>query len=54
MKILLTGATGNVGSHTLPQLVQRGHTVRCLTRLSSANRRFAAALPAGPRSPGAT
>ena len=47
MKVLLTGATGNVGSHTLPQLVQRGHTVRCLNRLSSANRRFAAALPAG-------
>jgi nucleoside-diphosphate-sugar epimerase len=47
MKVLLTGATGNVGSHTLPQLVKRGHTVRCLTRLSSANRRFAAALPAG-------
>ena len=47
MKILLTGATGNVGSHTLPQLVKRGHTVRCLIRLSSANRKFAAALPAG-------
>ena len=47
MKLLLTGATGNVGSHTVPQLVARGHTVRCLTRLSSANRRFAAGLPAG-------
>ncbi len=28
MKILLTGASGNVGSHTLPQLVRRGHDVR--------------------------
>jgi nucleoside-diphosphate-sugar epimerase len=47
VKILLTGATGNVGSHTLPQLVKRGHTVRCLVRLSSANRRFASSVPAG-------
>src|SRR5690349_780235 len=41
MKILLTGATGNVGSHTLPELVGRGHEVRCLLRLSTANRCFA-------------
>ncbi len=41
MKILLTGATGNVGSHTLPELVRQGHQVRCLTRLSGANRRWA-------------
>ena len=30
MKILLTGATGNVGGHVLPLLLERGHTVRCL------------------------
>jgi UDP-glucose 4-epimerase len=47
MKILLTGATGNVGSHTLPELVGRGHEVRCLLRLSNANRRFASARGAG-------
>ncbi len=28
MRILLTGATGNVGSHVLPELVRRGHSVR--------------------------
>ena len=25
MTILLTGAFGNVGSHTLPELLRRGH-----------------------------
>lgn len=30
MKVLLTGATGNVGSHTLPELLRQGHEVRCL------------------------
>ena len=38
MRTLLTGAFGNVGSHTLPELLRRGHTVRCLSRLTSANR----------------
>jgi len=38
MRILLTGAFGNVGSHTLPELLRRGHTVRCLSRLTTANR----------------
>ncbi|HEU5472637.1 MAG TPA: NAD(P)-dependent oxidoreductase [Actinophytocola sp.] len=28
MRILLTGSTGNVGSHVLPALRQRGHAVR--------------------------
>jgi nucleoside-diphosphate-sugar epimerase len=41
MQVLVTGATGNVGSHTVPELVRRGHRVRCLTRLSTANRRWA-------------
>ncbi len=41
MTILLTGATGNVGSHTLPELLRRGHDVRCLNRLTTANRRAA-------------
>lgn len=30
MKILLTGATGNVGGHVLPLLLERGHDIRCL------------------------
>jgi len=29
MKILLTGAFGNIGAHTLEELLQRGHRVRC-------------------------
>jgi nucleoside-diphosphate-sugar epimerase len=41
MKILLTGASGNIGSHTLPHLVRRGHEVRCFARLSTVNRRLA-------------
>lgn len=28
MLILLTGASGNVGSHVLPELIRRGHSVR--------------------------
>ncbi|HNO94569.1 MAG TPA: NAD(P)-dependent oxidoreductase [Anaerolineales bacterium] len=30
MNILLTGATGNLGGHVLPLLLERGHNVRCL------------------------
>jgi nucleoside-diphosphate-sugar epimerase len=47
MKILLTGGSGNIGSHTLPQLVQRGHLVRWFARLTTANRRKAREVPAG-------
>src|SRR5690348_6607325 len=35
MKILLTGATGFVGSHTADRLLHCGHSVRALTRSSS-------------------
>ncbi len=47
MRILLTGAFGNVGSHTLPELLRRGHQVRCVARLTTVNRRKARELPAG-------
>src|SRR5689334_5845873 len=47
MKVLLTGGAGNIGSHTLPQLVARGHTVRWFERLTTAGRRMARDLPPG-------
>ena len=42
MRILLTGAFGNIGAHTLPQLLADGHTVRCFDVVSATNRRLAA------------
>ncbi|MBB3101009.1 nucleoside-diphosphate-sugar epimerase [Actinoplanes campanulatus] len=47
MRILLTGGAGNIGSHTLPELVARGHTVRSFERLTKAGRRTARSLPPG-------
>ena len=38
MTVLVTGAFGNVGSHTLPELRRRGVAVRCLARLTTAHR----------------
>ena len=32
MKILMTGSTGYVGAHLLPQLLERGHDVLALVR----------------------
>jgi dihydroflavonol-4-reductase len=32
MKIFITGATGFIGSHLVPRLIQEGHEVRCLVR----------------------
>ncbi|MFM8426351.1 MAG: NAD-dependent epimerase/dehydratase family protein [Chloroflexota bacterium] len=40
MKILLTGATGNVGGHVLPLLLKRGHHVRCLVFDSNNERKI--------------
>jgi nucleoside-diphosphate-sugar epimerase len=43
MKILLTGATGFLGSHIAEKLTQQGHTVRCLIR-PTANQQFLRSL----------
>src|SRR5690242_11324822 len=44
MKVLLTGATGNIGSSTLLELLKQGHQVRCLFTPRKANRRKARQL----------
>jgi len=41
MKVLLTGAFGNVGISALEELVKRGHTVRCFDLKTKANERKA-------------
>ncbi|GAA1027071.1 NAD(P)-dependent oxidoreductase [Virgisporangium ochraceum] len=45
MRLMLTGATGNVGSRTLPALLAAGHDVRCLIPDTPAQRRAARRLP---------
>jgi uncharacterized protein YbjT (DUF2867 family) len=37
MKVFLTGATGFIGSYILRQLIEDGHSVRCLVRDESAH-----------------
>jgi UDP-glucose 4-epimerase len=41
MKVLLTGAFGNIGQHTINELLKKGHQVRCLDLDTKANRRTA-------------
>ena len=41
MKVLLTGAFGNVGTSTLKELLSQGHAVRCFDIPSKANLRAA-------------
>ncbi len=61
MRILLTGAFGNIGMSTLQELLRQGHQVRCFVPRHKANertaRRFAGKIeliqgdirrPAGP------
>lgn len=40
MRVLLTGATGNLGDQTLRELARQGHTVRCLVRDPRAGHRL--------------
>jgi nucleoside-diphosphate-sugar epimerase len=44
VRLLLTGVTGNVGSHTLPALLDAGHEVRCLVQDTPRQRRAARRL----------
>lgn len=44
MKILLTGAFGNIGANVLPELLARGHSVRCFDVPSKANQQRASRL----------
>ncbi len=41
MRVLLTGAFGNIGLHTLRELLAQGHTVRCFDVPSKENQRRA-------------
>ena len=41
MDVLLTGAFGNIGGHTLAALLEAGHHVRCFDITTKANRRAA-------------
>ncbi len=41
MKVLLTGAFGNIGISTLEELLRQGHAVRCFDLRTSANERTA-------------
>jgi nucleoside-diphosphate-sugar epimerase len=47
MNILLTGAFGNVGSNTIPELLKRGHSVRAFDVRSQRNERTAERLTKG-------
>ena len=42
MKVLLTGAFGNVGTYCLQELIRQQHQVRCLHRKSKRAEKIAA------------
>jgi uncharacterized protein YbjT (DUF2867 family) len=43
--IFITGATGYIGSHLIPELLRRGHTVRALVRNGSEKKLAKGAMP---------
>ena len=43
--VFITGATGYIGSHLVPELLRRGHTVRALVRNGSEKKLAAGATP---------
>ncbi len=45
MNVFLTGATGYIGRHLIPELLRRGHTVRALVRPASAGQLVEGAEP---------
>ena len=47
MKVLLTGAFGNIGSHTAPELTRQGHVVRLLSLDTPERRGRGRVLPRG-------
>lgn len=47
MKVLLTGAFGNIGSATIEEALRRGHTVRCFDLQNKVNERAASRLGRG-------
>jgi UDP-glucose 4-epimerase len=46
MKVLLTGAFGNIGTSALEELLKRGHQVTCFDMKTKANEKAAQSLPA--------
>ncbi|HSG16233.1 MAG TPA: NAD(P)-dependent oxidoreductase [Anaerolineae bacterium] len=54
MKVLLTGAFGNIGTSALEELIERGHQVRCFDVKTAANRRAARKILATRKIPGQT
>jgi uncharacterized protein YbjT (DUF2867 family) len=44
MNVFMTGATGYIGSHLIPELLRRGHTVRALVRSGSERKLAAGAI----------
>jgi uncharacterized protein YbjT (DUF2867 family) len=51
MNVFIAGATGYIGRHLVPELLQRGHTVRALVRRGSEGKLAAFSLERRALSP---